>query len=203
MGSDGGIPRLHLASASPRRTDLLRAHGFEHTAAPAPFDDSGLRPGDVDPREWVASLALMKAWSAQQDAGPDRLTLAADTVVELDGRIIGQAADAQGAIEIIESLADREHAVLSGVALVRDGGVCDLFVDESVVRVGTIPMHEIEAYVTTGAWRGKAGAYNLVERIEAGWPIECSGDPTSVMGLPMHRLAPLLRAALGIHGAHA
>lgn len=196
-------PRLHLASASPRRRELLRAQGFEHTWAPAPFDDSTLRPGEVDAAQWVAALALMKAHSAMCAVGDGRIVLGADTVVEVDGRIVGQARSEREAEEIIRELSDREHGVLTGVALARDGGVFDVFVDESVVRVGAVPESEIRSYVSSGAWRGKAGAYNLSERIGAGWPIECFGDPTSVMGLPMERLAPLLRAALGFEGARA
>lgn len=74
-----------------------------------------------------------------------------------------------------------------------------LFADRAVVRVGPISDEQIEAYVASGNWRGKAGAYNLSERIEAGWPIECLGDPTTVMGLPMRRLPEWLKSA-GVSG---
>jgi len=74
-----------------------------------------------------------------------------------------------------------------------------LVADRAVVRVGPISDEQIEAYVASGEWRGKAGAYNLSERIEAGWPIECLGDPTTVMGLPMRRLPEWLKRA-GVNG---
>ena len=72
-----------------------------------------------------------------------------------------------------------------------------MFVDTATVTVGDIPGREVNAYVNSGQWRGKAGAYNLDERLEAGWPITFSGDPTTIVGLPMRRLLPLLER-LGI-----
>ena len=67
-----------------------------------------------------------------------------------------------------------------------------LFEDSTLLRMGTPSDEDIEAYLASGSWEGKAGGYNLSERIEAGWPIEFEGDPTTVMGLPMQRLVPLL-----------
>jgi septum formation protein len=68
-----------------------------------------------------------------------------------------------------------------------------MFTDRATVRLGRIAPPEIDGYVASGQWRGKAGAYNLAERLEAGWPITYEGDPGTIMGLPMRRLAPLLR----------
>lgn len=74
-----------------------------------------------------------------------------------------------------------------------------LFTDTARVRVGRIPIAEIESYVASGQWRGKAGAYNLAERLAAGWPIEYEGDPATIMGLPMRRLTRCLARKWGIH----
>jgi predicted house-cleaning NTP pyrophosphatase (Maf/HAM1 superfamily) len=68
----------------------------------------------------------------------------------------------------------------------------EIFIDRATVHVGEIRHDQIETYISGGAWRGKAGAYNLMERIEAGWPIRCDGDPSTVMGLPMRLLLPRL-----------
>lgn len=67
-----------------------------------------------------------------------------------------------------------------------------LFADRAAVRYGRVSDAAVDEYVASGLWRGKAGAYNLQERLEAGWPVRCEGDPATVMGLPMRRLEPWL-----------
>lgn len=193
----GGRPRILLASRSPRRRTLLSEHGFEFDLASAGIDDSGLDPGGADARAWVMSLAFLKASAAVGDelarAG-GVIILGADTVCVKQGRIIGQPRDEAHAREIIRSLSNGEHEVLTGVALICPGTLHrDIYVDRSLVRVGVIPDDQIEAYLASGQWRGKAGAYNLRERMDAGWPLECLGDPTSVMGLPMATLDERVR----------
>lgn len=197
-------PWLYLASASPRRRRLLLDHGIDHLAEAPPLDDGALDPGDTEPSRWVAALAYLKAASAQRRLERERrgphVILGADTVVVKDGRIIGQPADAEHAREILLALSDGEHAVLTGVAVLTAQGhhaspLCRsriLFTDRATVRVGLIARRAIDEYVASGEWRGKAGAYNLAERLDAGWPITYEGDPGAIMGLPMRRLAPLL-----------
>mgnify|MGYP000565195822 CR=1 FL=1 len=115
--------------------------------------------------------------------------LGADTVCAVGGRIIGQPRDEAHARDMINTLSDGEHQVLTGVALICPGTLRrEIYVDESLVRVGVISDEQRESYLATGQWKGKAGAYNLSERMDAGWPLECVGDPTSVMGLPMATL---------------
>jgi len=82
--------------------------------------------------------------------------------------------------------------VLSGVAIIDEYGNRALMWDESVVSVGRVEKDVREAYIATGGWRGKAGAYNLSERIADGWPITFEGDPTTVMGLPMQKLGQFI-----------
>jgi septum formation protein len=191
--------RLILASRSPRRRQLLEEAGFGFEACPAPLDDAHLSPGDVIPRHWVGALAYLKANAVQRgdaalsDGGA--VILGSDTVVVKDTEIIGQPRDESDARRIIKRLASGTHRVMSGVALLV-GSARRVFVDEATVRVGAIGAEQIEGYLATGDWQGKAGAYNLYERIDDGWPIEYEGDPTCVMGLPMVRLTPMLRSAL-------
>ena len=162
------------------------------------MDDGALRPGHADARAWVMSLAFLKASAAVADPAASRggvVVLGADTVCAVNGRVIGQPRDEDHAREIILELSDGEHQVLTGVALICPGSLRrEIYVDQSVVRVGRISLSEIDEYLVTGAWRGKAGAYNLAERTDAGWPLECVGDPTSVMGLPMATLRERLEA---------
>lgn len=199
--------RLLLASQSPRRRQLLREAGVPHDAEHPGLDDALLLPGAVSARQWVASLALLKAHAAasrevRRAEGP-RTILAADTVVVKGDELIGQPADEQDAGRIIALLENGTHEVLTGVALLDPAtGERDVFVDAARVSVGPIGAGRIGPYLKSGGWRGKAGAYNLAERLAEGWPIECDGDPGTVMGLPMRRLLPLLRAR-GLAGAGA
>ncbi len=189
---------LWLASGSPRRRRMLAEAGIRATVRPAGVDDGRLRPGPVPPRWWVAALAWFKgAWVARAIAAesPEArgTVLAADTVCVLDGRVVGQPPDAAAARATIAAVAGGSHRVLTGVALVELPGMSRrLLVDEATVACGPLAPEEIDAYVAGEAWRGKAGGYNLEERTAAGWPLRCDGDPATVVGLPMRRLARTL-----------
>ncbi len=206
---------LLLASRSPRRIALLREAGFDAQTVPSGIDDRELAPGRVTVAQWTAALAHLKARAAlrllasrektgemtRADSGAwengnaqrEALLIGADTLVEVDGRIISQPCDAADARRIILELSDREHDVLTGVSLLHLPSRREvLFVDVARVIVGRIPEGEIEAYVASGQWRGKAGAYNLAERLAAGWPIQYEGDPGTIMGLPLRRLTRCL-----------
>lgn len=193
----GPLPPVVLASRSPRRRELLFLHGVEHRVVEAAVDDGELCARGREPRSWVMSLAYLKAHSVLvETAGlAGSVVIGADTVCVKDGEIIGQPRDAEDARAMICRLRDGEHEVLTGVALIEaSSGRREIFVDRAVVRVGEIEDEEVERYVAGGEWRGKAGGYNLKERIDAGWPIVYEGDPTGVMGLPMVVLMERLRA---------
>lgn len=198
-----GRPRLYLASRSPRRHALLHEAGIEHEVRLAEgLDDADLSPGEVTPECWVASLAYLKARAVADamDPGDDAVVLGADTICVMGDEIIGQPTDRDDAGRIIRSFRLAEHEVLTGVAMVdREGHLRDLFIDRATVRVGDLPDDSIERYLDSGDWHGKAGAYNLFERLEAGWPIEYSGDGTTIVGLPMRALGDRLKAA-GLSG---
>lgn len=186
---------------------MLLDYGVEHEAGHPGFDDAILVPGSVDPEQWVASLAFLKAASGAQQVlarggRGTHLVIGADTACLSGQRLVGTPADASEAREILCLLRGGEHEVLTGVALVRvrECRVVDrqLFVDRATVRMGDVSDDQVEEYVESGAWSGKAGAYNLAERLEAGWPLEYVGDPTTIMGLPMGKLIPrLVRMGLG------
>jgi len=162
------------------------------------IDDGLMTPGPVNPREWTMALAYLKAragWEALQGE-PTGVVLGADTMVVHHDKMLGQPRDEADARRMIRTLASDDHEVVTGVAILwADGGVMRrvIFADEARVRVGHILEPAIEEYVASGGWRGKAGAYNLAERVDAGWPIEWTGDPASIMGLPMIRLGPILQ----------
>ena len=188
-----------LASRSPRRRQLLEEADWPVRIEVPEVDDGLLDCGDTPADDWVSALAVFKATatSIMLEERGDRepcTILGADTVCVLDGRVIGQPSDRAAARCMLESFVGVPHDVLTGVCLIdHPRGVRTVFVDRSVVRWGTLDPAQIEAYLDTGQWRGKAGAYNLADRVADGWPIECQGDPTTVMGLPMRRLTEALK----------
>lgn len=142
-------------------------------------------------------MAYLKAASALRTMTPEQaadvVILGADTLVVKDGELIGKPVDAEDARRILRRLSSGSHEVLTGVALVALNGRREILVDGTRVRVGSVTEEALEAYVRSGDWAGKAGAYNLAERLEAGWPIDFEGDPGTIMGLPMRRLTPRLK----------
>jgi septum formation protein len=177
---------LVLASASPRRAELLRAAGYSFVVDPVDVDESA-RPGEA-PEAHVRRLARDKALagSRQHPAAP---VLGADTVVVLDGAILGKPRDDGDARRMLARLSGRIHQVLTGVAVALNGRISDA-VDVSAVTMTAWTEDEIAAYVASGEPRDKAGAYAIqgwasrrVERLEGSW--------SGVVGLPIavvHRL---------------
>ena len=179
--------RLLLASASPRRADLLRAAGIPFDTCPADVDERPLA-GETA-RDYVTRLALEKARAVCRDLG--NIVLGADTTVVLDGRVLGKPEHPEDAAQMLQALSGRTHEVLTGVA-VKHGGL--EFVDVASTRVRFLPLtqEEIAWYVASGEPEGKAGAYaaqglasRFVERIE--------GSYSNVVGLPVSLVYQLLR----------
>lgn len=191
-------PPLYLASRSPRRLQMLKDAGFDPVVINSGFDDSQLQPKvGASPGQWVESLARLKAEAAEEvlahQGTAGGTILGADTVCVIAGRIEGQPRDREDARRILHALRYRHHTTITGVAILPlSGRTRLLFHDVAGVRVGHINDDLIEGYLDSGGWQGKAGAYNLSERVAAGWPIVCEGDPATVMGLPMRRLIPVL-----------
>jgi septum formation protein len=202
-------PRLLLASRSPRRRQLLSEHGFDHEARHPGVEDSSLERGQVTPEEWVVALAYLKAAAGVEAFGCDSvqgpcILLGADTACVKDGRLIGTPRDAADAERILRDLSNGEHDVLTGVALI-DPATDErfLFVDSARVWVGELDDAAIDEYIRSKEWVGKAGAYNLVERLMAGWPIQYVGDPSTIMGLPMLSLKRALERMTEVSSAGA
>ncbi len=188
------LPRLWLASRSPRRRQLLDESGLEHEAGHPGFEDGDLRPGQVSPGQWVAALAYLKAAAGRKHSRVSQIVLGADTAIVKDGTLIGTPRNAAEASAILHRLSSGQHEVLTGVSLISPCGRRLLFVDSATVFMGEIGDERIREYVAGGQWQGKAGGYNLRERIAAGWPIRFEGDPTTIMGLPMRALVTRLRS---------
>jgi septum formation protein len=187
-------PTLLLASRSPRRAEILHLAGLAHEAISPGLDDAQLAPRGASPRAWAASMAFLKAQAGLAQwriggAGARRLVIGADTICVHEGRILGQPIDAEDARRMLTSFDDTEHEVVTGVAVIDSStGGRDIFIDRARVWWDGVGPARIEEYVASGLWAGKAGAYNLAERVEAGWPIRYEGSANTIMGLPIEQL---------------
>ncbi|HET8946133.1 MAG TPA: Maf family protein [Candidatus Polarisedimenticolia bacterium] len=182
--------RLILASASPRRADLLGMLGLRFETRPTGVDETP-HPGEPA-RELAIRLARVKATAAVAAPGPS-LVVAADTLVVLDGEVLNKPADRDEAARFLARLAGRTHEVMTGLA-VRTHPEEDLVTDLAVSRVTFAPMsrQEIAWYAQSGEGLDKAGAYAL-QGIGSVFVTSVEGSYTNVIGLPMERLYPHLR----------
>ena len=178
-----------LASASPRRAQLLRAAGFSFDTLAVDIDER-VRPGEP-PAEYVRRLAAEKSAAAQCRLPQDAVVLGADTAVVVDGDVLGKPRDSADAERMLRRLSGRRHEVMTGVS-VRRG-------DTEIGRVETTGMHcrvlsdaDVSSYVASGEGRDKAGAYAL-----QGWAsrfvLRIDGSYSNVVGLPMACACELLR----------
>lgn len=185
------LPTVVLASASPRRLDLLRQIGVEPVVEPADVDET--LDGSLDVAAAVAGLAGAKARAvAHRHRGESVLVLGADTLVVLDGVALGKPDDEADARAMLGRLSGREHQVMTGVAIIdaatgNDAGG----VEVTSVRFRDLSPAEIEAYVATGEPLDKAGAYAIQGRAAA-FVEALDGDRSNVVGLPLHLVQRLL-----------
>lgn len=181
-------PPLVLASASPRRRHLLEQLGLRFEVAVAAVDEAVL-PGETGPGH-VRRLALAKA-RAVAARRPDALVVGGDTVVTIDGDILGKPADETEAVGILLRLQGHEHRVETGVAVVGPSGEEAADVVGADVRFRSFDRKLAEAYVATGEPLDKAGAYGI-QGMGAALVESIRGDYFAVMGLPVSRLVELL-----------
>ena len=182
--------RLILASASPRRLDLLKRIGVVPDAVcPAEIDETPLK-GEL-PARHAARLAAAKAAAV---AEPGALTLGADTVVAAGRRILPKAEDEATARAALSLLSGRRHRVLSAVTLIDGDGKARHRLSTSIVTFKRLSEEELAQYLASGEWRGKAGGYAIQGRAEA-LVRAMSGSHSGVVGLPLFETRALLRAA--------
>lgn len=181
---------LILASASPRRLDLLRQIGAEPSAVDPPDVDERPLPREL-PREHAARLAEAKV---RQVAArhPAAFVLGADTVVACGRRILPKADTADEARHCLHLLSGRRHTVYGGLAVLAPGGRAGHRLVRSVVAFKRLTGREIEAYLGSGEWQGKAGGYAIQGRAAA-FVHYLAGSYSNVVGLPLFEAAALLR----------
>jgi septum formation protein len=188
--------RIVLASASPRRAELLRAAGFDFIVRPADVDESP-EPGE-DARALVRRVASAKAAAVEGD-DPADIVLGADTVVVLDGVILGKPRDDREAAAMLSRLSGRAHDVLTGIAL-RQGPRLVVEVEETRVFFADIGEDEIARYVASGEPSDKAGAYGIQGRASR-FVTRVEGSYTNVVGLPIAALYLTLKALCAVDHA--
>ncbi len=178
-----------LASTSARRRALLQDAGYEPIVSKPQIDDGLLSCGTMRVHAWVRTLAVLKAMDVRsQSKVQDGTILAADTVCVINNVLCGQPESSSDAMRMLQLLENNSHLVCTGWCLLNANGDIRSGYEFATVSIGTIGIIELESYVLSGEWRGKAGAYNLPERVSAGWPIRVEGDETCVIGLPISRL---------------
>lgn len=179
---------LVLASASPRRLELLRRIGVEpDRVQPADIDESEI-PGET-PRQLAERLAVSKASAVADD---EALVLGSDTVVAVGRRILPKTETEAEARACLELMSGRGHRVWTGIALSHPDGRQSARVVETRVSLKRLTGDEINAYLLSGEWKGKAGGYGIQGRAEA-FVTKLVGSYSGVMGLPLYETANLLR----------
>ncbi len=182
-----------LASASPRRKQLLTEAGYEFTVIVPDIDESSFLTENISVCDYAQRLALAKAKSIAPKF-PERLVIGADTIVDFDGQIIGKPTDATDAERITRKLFASPHKVITAVAIVRLSDSIEIVESDTTdIYPKKLSDKQIDNHIKSGLWRDKSGAYAIkecgdefVERIE--------GSLTNVMGLPMELLQHMLNS---------
>lgn len=187
---DANKPRLILASGSPRRQELLREYGYPFEVfVPDDNAECGICSRETPP-ELVARLAFQKANNVAVRI-PTGLVLAADTVAECRGLVLGKPHDRQHAKEMLLRMQGTVHHVYSGVCLwSRPENKIVVRVDRTKLRMDSLSDAQIEAYLDTDQWIGKAGAFGFQDGLD--WVHIIEGSESNVVGLPMELLGSML-----------
>jgi len=186
------VPALVLASASPRRRELLHEAGYEFDVHPADIDEDD-HPTNLTPVELAQWLATQKA-VVIASRFPNSVVLAADTLVVFGDSILGKPEHADHARQMLRLLGGTTHMVVTGIALQRDAdGFKRVGHVISAVNMRTLTADEVERYVASNEWKGKAGGYGIQDNDP--FVTRMSGSYTNIMGLPMEMARELLTEA--------
>lgn len=182
---------LILASASPRRVEILKSIGIVAEAiVPADIDETPLK--NELPRDMALRLAIAKA-KAVSELHPHKTILAADTVVAVGRKALGKPENRDEARQMVTLLSGRRHRVFGGIAVITPTGILRSRVCETIVRVNRLSPHDIETYLDTNEWDGKAGGYAIQQYFAVHVPF-ISGSYTNIVGLCAASVAALLRS---------
>ncbi len=193
---NGVTMRIILASASPRRREILEGLSVDFSVLTADTDESCSL---TDPREYAMELAGRKGRAVfetlSEKERDETLVISADTVVYAEGRILGKPKDEDDAKDMLELISGRTHSVISGIAITSRDGTCVSY-GETSVRVANIPKDQIDAYVDTKDPMDKAGAYGIQGEFSK-WVEGIDGCYFNVVGLPTNKLNELFHSVTG------
>lgn len=179
-----------LASASPRRKQLLAEAGYKFAVVISQIDESIFSTENIAPVEYAKQLAFAKANDVAQNH-PGSIVIGADTVVDFEGQIIGKPRDAKHAEEITRMLFSRPHKVITGLALIcKSGNLKIVEAETTVVYPKKLTDAQIAGHIKSGIWCGKAGAYSISDNDP--FVDHIDGSMTNVMGMPMELFKRLL-----------
>jgi len=185
-----GIPFI-LVSASPRRKELLEKAGYKFDIFVSDVDESKISAAGISSAEFTRKAALAKAKDVAEKF-PDRLVVAADTVVDYEGQIIGKPDSAKHAEEIIRKLFSKPHKVITGIAIIKKtAGLEIVDSDTTTVYPKKLTEKQIAQHIASETWQGKAGAYGIQDGADE-FVEKIDGSETNVMGLSMELLERML-----------
>ena len=187
------LPELILASASPRRAELMHTAGYHFRVAESTLHEPARRPESVPIRVWPVCLALRKAQSVANAQRPDSIILGADTIVVHDTRIINKAVTRRHAEAILRSLSGTTHEVITGLVVLR-GDQCRMESVVSICLMKRLSEQQLQNYLDSNLWRGKAGAYGIQDSPQDPFVTLIAGEHSNVMGLPLATLQRMLRS---------
>lgn len=185
------VPSLVLASGSPRRAALMREHGYDVKVIPPPLKEPTHLHQKLAPAHRAQALSFFKACSVRDQVKKGWI-LAGDTIVSCGGEAFGKPTDRHHAGVILRALSRTTHSVITGVTLLdAHSGIRWTTHDETAVTMRALTGDDIEAYLDTGEWKGKAGAYGIQDRGDA-FVVKIEGSFSNVVGFPMELIGRML-----------
>ncbi len=184
---------LVLASRSANRMRILHREGIEFESIEAPFDDAAQPPkGEIAPNAMrLAELKAQSVLATFASRCEGKVILAADTICEMGGHAVGKPQHRDEAEAMLRLAFDGAHRVVTGVCIARAGRTWTFF-EQAIVTIEAVDPWKFEKYIASDMWQGRAGGYDLGDRIADGWRIHCQGDPDTVAGLPWRRVKEFL-----------
>ena len=196
------MKKIVLASKSIDRRELFKRSKIPFEVFITNVDEEKYKNEILDPIKLIMKLAEAKALNAKkqmENKNEDLIIIAADTIVELDGKIIGKAKNEQEAFHILKKLAGKTHNLMTGIIIMETkGSKKKILHDRTAVSFLDLSDEEIWGYIKTGEWKGRAGAYSI--RDKASLFIESiEGSSSNVIGLPMHSIFTILKKEFGVN----
>ena len=196
------MKKFVLASKSIDRSELFKRSKIPFEVLITNVDEKKYKSKIPDPIELIKKLAEKKVLKARKmliNENEDAIIIAADTIVELDGEVIGKATNEQQAFKILKKLAGKTHQLMTGIAITEtSSSKIHVDYDSTKVKFKNLSNDEIWGYINSGEWKGRAGAYSI--RDKASLFIESiEGSPSNVIGLPMHKIHEILKMSFSIN----